>query len=91
MLTPFEKNLEVWRQLWRVLERSDIVVQASTLHTPLHPTFLPSTPYVLAMPSKFSVLHALRVAISQHEHCQFNPCMAQLHSFWCAEQHPHSF
>ena len=27
MLTPFEKNLEVWRQLWRVLERSDIVVQ----------------------------------------------------------------
>lgn len=27
MLTPFERNLEVWRQLWRVLERSDIVVQ----------------------------------------------------------------
>ena len=27
VLTPFEKNLEVWRQLWRVLERSDIVVQ----------------------------------------------------------------
>ncbi len=29
VLTPFEKNLEVWRQLWRVLERSDIVVQVS--------------------------------------------------------------
>ena len=28
VLTPFEKNLEVWRQLWRVLERSHIVVQA---------------------------------------------------------------
>lgn len=27
VLTPFEKNLEVWRQLWRVLERSHIVVQ----------------------------------------------------------------
>ena len=27
VLTPFEKNIEVWRQLWRVLERSDIVVQ----------------------------------------------------------------
>ncbi len=27
MLTPFEKNLEVWRQLWRVLERSDVIVQ----------------------------------------------------------------
>ena len=24
-ITPFEKNLEVWRQLWRVLERSDLV------------------------------------------------------------------
>jgi hypothetical protein len=22
LLTPFEKNLEVWRQLWRVVERS---------------------------------------------------------------------
>ncbi len=29
VLTPFEKNLEVWRQLWRVLERSDIVVQVT--------------------------------------------------------------
>jgi hypothetical protein len=29
-LTPFERNLEVWRQLWRVLERSDIVVQVRT-------------------------------------------------------------
>ena len=27
LLTPFEKNLEVWRQLWRVLERSQLVVQ----------------------------------------------------------------
>ena len=27
-VTPFEKNLDFWRQLWRVLERSDVVVQA---------------------------------------------------------------
>ncbi len=27
MLTPFEKNIEVWRQLWRVLEKSHVVVQ----------------------------------------------------------------
>jgi large subunit GTPase 1 len=26
-LTPFEKNLDVWRQLWRVVERSDVLVQ----------------------------------------------------------------
>ena len=31
VLTPFEKNLEVWRQLWRVLERSHIVVQVCTI------------------------------------------------------------
>ncbi len=31
VLTPFEKNLEVWRQLWRVLERSDIVVQVRVI------------------------------------------------------------
>jgi ribosome biogenesis GTPase A len=32
VLTPFEKNLEVWRQLWRVLERSDVVVQVGWMH-----------------------------------------------------------
>lgn len=35
VLTPFEKNLEVWRQLWRVLERSDIVVQVRRHGEPL--------------------------------------------------------
>ena len=25
VLTPFEKNLDIWRQLWRVVERSDLV------------------------------------------------------------------
>lgn len=33
-LTPFEKNLEVWRQLWRVLERSDAVVQVVDARDP---------------------------------------------------------
>lgn len=27
IITPYEKNLEVWRQLWLVVERSDILVQ----------------------------------------------------------------
>ncbi|KAF5842692.1 hypothetical protein DUNSADRAFT_5768 [Dunaliella salina] len=35
VMTPFEKNLEVWRQLWRVLERSDIVVQVVDARDPL--------------------------------------------------------
>ncbi|CAM9747303.1 unnamed protein product [Phaeothamnion confervicola] len=34
-VTPFEKNLEVWRQLWRVLERSDLVVQIVDARNPL--------------------------------------------------------
>ncbi|KAK9916643.1 hypothetical protein WJX75_005277 [Coccomyxa subellipsoidea] len=35
VLTPFEKNLEVWRQLWRVLERSHIIVQVLDARDPL--------------------------------------------------------
>jgi len=26
-MTPFERNLDIWRQLWRVVERSELVVQ----------------------------------------------------------------
>jgi len=33
--TPFEKNLEVWRQLWRVLEKSDMGVQIVDARNPL--------------------------------------------------------
>ncbi|CAM9570161.1 unnamed protein product, partial [Heterosigma akashiwo] len=33
--TPFEKNLEVWRQLWRVMERSDAIVQIVDSRNPL--------------------------------------------------------
>ena len=35
LMTPFERNLEVWRQLWRVLERSDLVVQIVDARNPL--------------------------------------------------------
>lgn len=34
-VTPFEKNLEVWRQLWHVCERSDIMVQIVDARNPL--------------------------------------------------------
>lgn len=27
ILTPFERNIEIWRQLWRVLELSDVIIQ----------------------------------------------------------------
>ena len=34
-MTPYERNLEVWRQLWRVIERSDLVVQIVDARNPL--------------------------------------------------------
>ena len=35
LMTPFERNLEVWRQLWRVIERSDLIVQIVDARHPL--------------------------------------------------------
>jgi large subunit GTPase 1 len=35
LMTPFEKNPEVWKQLWRVIERSDLVVQIVDARNPL--------------------------------------------------------
>ena len=35
LLTPYERNLEVWRQMWRVIERSDMVVQIVDARNPL--------------------------------------------------------
>jgi large subunit GTPase 1 len=35
LLTPYERNLEVWRQMWRVIERSDMIVQIVDARNPL--------------------------------------------------------
>ncbi|EDQ84408.1 uncharacterized protein MONBRDRAFT_34721 [Monosiga brevicollis MX1] len=35
LLTPFERNLDFWRQLWRVVERSDVIVQIVDARNPL--------------------------------------------------------
>ncbi|CAB3385925.1 Hypothetical predicted protein [Cloeon dipterum] len=35
ILTPYEKNLEFWRQLWRVVEKSDVLVQILDARNPL--------------------------------------------------------
>ena len=34
-VTPFEKNIEVWKQLWRVVERSDLLIQIVDARNPL--------------------------------------------------------
>jgi large subunit GTPase 1 len=33
-ITPFEKNIEVWRQLWRVIERADLLLQIVDARNP---------------------------------------------------------
>lgn len=33
-ITPFEKNIEVWRQLWRVIEKCDVLVQIVDARNP---------------------------------------------------------
>ena len=35
VLTPYEKNLQVWRELWRVIERADVLVQLVDARNPL--------------------------------------------------------
>lgn len=34
-MTPFEKNIEVWKQLWRVVERARVLVQIVDARDPL--------------------------------------------------------
>mmetsp|Transcript_2832 Transcript_2832/g.8648 ORF Transcript_2832/g.8648 Transcript_2832/m.8648 type:complete len:508 (-) Transcript_2832:1696-3219(-) len=35
IMTPFEKNLDIWRQLWRVVEKSDVLIQIVDGRDPL--------------------------------------------------------
>lgn len=35
VLTPFERNIEIWRQLWRVVDKSQLVVQILDARDPL--------------------------------------------------------
>ncbi|KAK4688076.1 large subunit GTPase 1, partial [Tremellales sp. Uapishka_1] len=35
LLTPFERNIQLWRQLWRVLERSHLIVQIVDARNPM--------------------------------------------------------
>ncbi|KAF8367567.1 hypothetical protein PRIPAC_85396, partial [Pristionchus pacificus] len=56
-LTPFERNLDIWRELWRVVERSDIVVQIVDARNPLLFRNADLEDYVCSVdPSKKNVL-----------------------------------
>ncbi|WFD18040.1 hypothetical protein MCAP1_000252 [Malassezia caprae] len=51
VLTPFERNLEVWRQLWRVIERSQLLVQIVDARNPLRFRCEDLEKYVHSMPA----------------------------------------
>ncbi|WFD21831.1 hypothetical protein MEQU1_000487 [Malassezia equina] len=51
VLTPFERNLEVWRQLWRVIERSQLLVQIVDARNPLRFRCEDLEKYVQSMPA----------------------------------------
>lgn len=56
VLTPFEKNLDFWRQLWRVIERSHCVVQILDARNPLLFRCLDLETYVREVDSKKSTV-----------------------------------
>ena len=33
-ITPFEKNVDIWRQLWRVIEKCDLLLQIVDARNP---------------------------------------------------------
>ena len=51
MLTPFERNIEVWRQLWRVIERSQLLVQIVDARNPLRYRCIDLERYVESLPA----------------------------------------
>jgi len=34
-ITPFEKNIEVWKQLWRVIEKANVLLQIVDARNPV--------------------------------------------------------
>ena len=54
VVTPYEKNLEFWRQLWRVIERSDVVIQIVDSRHPLLFRFVQLNFYVSFQTDSFS-------------------------------------
>lgn len=51
VLTPFERNIEVWRQLWRVIERSQLLVQIVDARNPLRFRCVDLERYVESVPA----------------------------------------
>eukprot|EP00884_Botryococcus_braunii_P020481 jgi/Botrbrau1/7116/Bobra.0165s0133.1 len=90
LLTPFEKNLEVWRQLWRVLERSHIVVQVVDARDPLFYRSEDLEQYARELhPSKESVLLLNKADLLPQEArlawANYFDSLGVAHYFWSAK------
>uniref|UniRef100_A0A914PIK1 Uncharacterized protein n=1 Tax=Panagrolaimus davidi TaxID=227884 RepID=A0A914PIK1_9BILA len=71
VMTPFERNLELWRQLWRVIERSHVVVQIVDARNPLLFRSADLENYVKEVdPSKSNVLLVNKSDLLSPEHVQ---------------------
>ena len=68
LLTPFEKNLEVWRQLWRVVELAEVVVQIVDARNPLFFTCFDLFAYCKEVsPNKKSVILLNKTDLLPHQ------------------------
>eukprot|EP00929_Paragymnodinium_shiwhaense_P006913 TRINITY_DN110868_c0_g1_i1.p1 TRINITY_DN110868_c0_g1~~TRINITY_DN110868_c0_g1_i1.p1 ORF type:complete len:634 (-),score=192.68 TRINITY_DN110868_c0_g1_i1:217-2040(-) len=56
IMTPYEKNLDFWRQLWRTVERSDLLVQIIDSRDPLFYVSKDLERYVKEFPGKQHLL-----------------------------------
>ena len=56
-LPPFERNIEFWRQLWKIIELSDVIIQVVDARDPLYYSSSDLANYVKEIdPKKESVL-----------------------------------
>ena len=56
-ITPFEKNIDIWRQLWQVIERSQVILQIVDARNPLFYRCSDFEQYVLEVdPQKICIL-----------------------------------
>ncbi|CAJ0581733.1 unnamed protein product, partial [Mesorhabditis spiculigera] len=70
-LTPFERNPEMWKELWRVVERSDLVVQIVDARNPLLFRSKDLESYVKEVdPAKKNVLLVNKSDLLPEEHVQ---------------------
>jgi len=71
VMTPFERNLELWRQLWRVIERSDLIVQIVDARNPLLFRSADLEEYVKEVdPSKGNILLVNKSDLLSPEHIE---------------------